>query len=115
MSTQDIQVNLIDNRDQSRFEFELEDDKIGTIDYKLLGRKMRIMKTEVPEDLRGNGYGSAMVESMLSHIDDIRWKIVPVCSFVKDHIEQTDKWNHLVYKTDTHYDQQKPGLKGYMF
>lgn len=103
MSTEDkeIELKLVDNRDESRFEFELEQGKLGTVEYQLLGRKIQIDKVEVPEDLRGKGYGTAITEATLSHIDDIRFKTIVACPFAKDYIDNHPEWQQLLYKTDT--------------
>lgn len=106
MDTQnDISLKLIDNRNRKRFEFELEDGATGIIDYKLQGSIVKALHTFVPEDLRGNGYGTAMVENMLSYISDNKSKIIPVCSFVEDYLEDNSEWEHLIYKTDTSFSE----------
>lgn len=101
MNTQEnIDLTLIDNRNQTKFEFALENGKKGIINYKMLGNKIKILKTFVPEDLRENGYGSAMVENTLSYLSDKKTKLIPLCSFVADYIEANPKWKHLVYHAD---------------
>ena len=89
------------NSDKNRFEFELENGKMGIVKYIPLGRKMQLIHTEVPEELRGQGYGTEMIEQTLASIDEMRFKVIPECPFVSAYMDSHPEWDHLRYVTDT--------------
>ncbi|AOE50696.1 GNAT family N-acetyltransferase [Kangiella sediminilitoris] len=78
-----------------RFIVPLEDDHKAVVSYEMQGDILKLVHSEVPEELRGKGYGSVMMEAVLKAIEQEGYKIVPVCSYVKHYISKHDEWQHL--------------------
>lgn len=87
------------NTKNDKFEFQLEGNEVGYIEFSPAGRKMYLKKTLVPASIRGKGYGKMMAESALNAIDKMRFKVIPECSFIEDFISKNPKYQNLVYET----------------
>ena len=66
----------------SRFEARLAG---GTAEctYRLHGRVMDIVHTEVPPQFEGRGIAAALVRTALAHARAMGWKVRPSCSYVR--------------------------------
>ena len=75
-------ADVRDNRDESRFELEVED---GTAiaAYRRSEGRIVFTHTEVPEALEGQGIGSALIRGALEQVRAEGLKVVPACSFVR--------------------------------
>lgn len=79
----------------SRFIVPLEQDHTAIASYQLQGEVLAIDHTEVPEALRGKGYGAKMMEAVLKAIDQEGYKVKPVCPYVKHYMDKHKEWDHL--------------------
>ena len=86
---------LIDNTGDNCFEFHI-DGQTPRIDYARSGNAVALTHTEIPAGLRGQGVGTALVEAVLTRIDNRGEKVVPLCGFVAGYIRENPQWKRLV-------------------
>lgn len=92
-----MEYALIDNKENKRYEFRLEDD-VPFIDYILTRNKIYLTHTEVPQELGGKGIGSALIRAALEDIEQRELTLVPLCPFVAAYIKRHPEWKKLVLK-----------------
>ena len=80
-------MNLIHNETANRFEFII-DEQSAYISYQIKGNNIYLISTHVPENLGGKGIGSKLVKSTLQHIETMKLKIVPICSFIQKYFDR---------------------------
>lgn len=90
-----MEIELIDNKDKSRFEVEIQD-KMAIMDYKKKDNKLYILHTEVPKEFEGKGIASAMVKKVLNLIKEKDMKLVSLCPFVSGYIKRHPEYKSLV-------------------
>ena len=80
----------------NRFIVPLEDEHKAVVSYELQGEALKLVHSEVPEALRGKGYGSVMMEAVLKAIEQEGYKVIPVCSYIKSYMSKHNEWQHLL-------------------
>lgn len=88
---------LIDNEESNRYEFQLEN-STAFIQYKKTKSNIYLIHTEVPQELWGQGVGSAIVLAALRDIKDKKLTLIPYCPFVARYIKRHPEWQTLVKK-----------------
>lgn len=84
------------NAHQYRFEVHVNGDA-ATLDYEHVDDKvLDLKKTEVPEELRGQGVGERLVKESLNWARDYHYHVKPSCPFVKSYIEKHPEYGDLV-------------------
>jgi predicted GNAT family acetyltransferase len=78
-----------------RLELEIEG-SIAFIEFKLSHEKLFLIHTEVPPELAGKGAGSAIVQKVLQYAKDNNYKVVPICSFIRNYLRKHTEWNDIV-------------------
>lgn len=80
------------------YRFELHvDGHAATLDYEQADDKVLDLKrTEVPEELRGNGVGALLVKETLDWARVYHYHVIPTCPFVKGYIEKHPEDQELV-------------------
>lgn len=76
-------MTVVDNPARSRFEMPL-DGGTAFATYRRSGDVLIIPHTEVPRELEGHGYGSALVKGVLDLARAQGLKVRPACPFVAD-------------------------------
>lgn len=64
-------------------------------DYRLQGTVMHIVHTEVAPQLEGRGIAAALVKAALTHAEAARWKVNPLCSYVRVYMRRHPETLHL--------------------
>ena len=97
MSNQNTKPNLdiIHNQAASRFETTI-DSQTGYISYQERGDTLVYDHTIVPQQLGGQGVGSALVKHALNYAREHDKKVVPQCSFVASYINKHPEYQDLV-------------------
>ena len=83
------------NSSLQRLELEAEG-RIAFIEYKLSHGILFLIHTEVPPAIEAKGVGTALVEKALHYAKDNNFKVVPICSFAQNYIEEHKEWNGIV-------------------
>jgi uncharacterized protein len=95
-----VDVTVVDNAAESRYEARVGDDLAGYSAYQNATSIVIIEHTEVDPRYEGQGVGSALVKGAL---DDIRRrgdrKVLAVCPFVRTWLGKHRDYQDLVYGT----------------
>jgi predicted GNAT family acetyltransferase len=96
MSTPDQRITVADRPDRSRYEIELDGERVGRLTYGLADGVITHRHTEVDPSVGGRGLGSALVRFAL---DDARARgltVIPRCPFVAAFIVRHPEYEELV-------------------
>ena len=88
-------LDITHNQNAQRFETTI-DGQTGYISYQERGDTLVYDHTIVPQQLGGQGVGSALVEHALNYARKHDKKVVPQCSFVASYIKKHPKYQDLV-------------------
>lgn len=88
-------MELFNNTERGAFEMAVQDD-LAFISYRTNGDVISLMHTEVPEDLEGQGIGSALVEKTFQYLEANNLRMVPRCAFVSTYLKRHPEWNRLL-------------------
>ena len=82
-------IKTIQNPEKNRFELSVEG-QLAVIDYtfKKSTNQIFLIHTEVPENMRGNGWGEKLVGESLEIIRNKGYKVVPICPFVVTYLKR---------------------------
>jgi predicted GNAT family acetyltransferase len=97
MNEEYLNVPLIKNADKNRFEL-ITDTYTTFIEFKERGKKIWLIHTEAPEELKGKGSATAIVEKTLVYLEENGYKMVPLCPFVAAYLKRHPEWLRLVDK-----------------
>ncbi|HYI25962.1 MAG TPA: GNAT family N-acetyltransferase [Thermomicrobiales bacterium] len=94
---QDV-IDIVDNREQDRYEARIDGDLVGFAEYKLTPDLVVFTHTEVEPRCEGKGVGSALAKFALDDTRDqgIR-KVLPLCPFIKAWIARNPTYIDLVF------------------
>ena len=87
--------DVINNRQQHRFELEVEG-HVAKSFYKLEPGVITFIHTEVPPELGGRGIGSILIKGALDQVRAEGLKVVPLCPFVKAWIGKNPGYKDLL-------------------
>ena len=87
--------SVVDNQEKSRFELEVTDGH-AIADYRLEGGTIVMTHTEVPGELRGQGFGEKLARGALDLVRKRGLKVVPRCPFIRKFIEKHAEYADLL-------------------
>ena len=90
-----MEANFSNNTQAHRFELEL-DGKVAYIDYRIEGKTLTLLHTEVPKELGGKGIGSMIAEKALDYATINDFKVIPTCTFIAAYIRKNPKYEGLL-------------------
>ena len=80
-----------------RFEVRI-DDQIAVLNYRIDGSRVTVFHAGVPQNLEGRGIGSAMARDALEYAKTEHLEVVPLCPFVRAHIEKHPEYRPMVVR-----------------
>ncbi|AXG73399.1 N-acetyltransferase [Flavobacterium arcticum] len=83
------------NEAQNQFELEIGEHTVF-LEYYMEGDKMLMTHTEAPQELRGTGAASNLVNQALQYAKNNSLVVVPLCSYVADYINKHPEWNTIL-------------------
>lgn len=86
---------VVNNAQKSQFELA-SGSQVSKLVYRLDTDRIDLVHTEVPEDLTGQGIGSALVNAALEYARDNDLQAVPSCPFVASYVQRHPEWNDVV-------------------
>ena len=86
---------VVNNQEKYRFEV-ISGAQVSKLDYRIGRDRIALVHTEVPDDLSGQGIGSALVMTALQHAKDNDLLVLPYCPFVAAYIERHPEWKDIV-------------------
>lgn len=93
-------VTVSHNAAASRFEAQVDGERVGLIDYRTVGNTVDLVHTEVDPDRQGQGVASDLVRGALDAIRLEKMSIVPTCPYVAQWLERHEDYQDLLAPTD---------------
>lgn len=91
-------VDVVDNRERTRFEAKVGDEVAGFAEYQLTEKLIIFTHTEVDPRREGEGIGSALARVALDTVRaEGKRQVLPLCPFIKGWIERHRDYADLVY------------------
>jgi hypothetical protein len=84
-----------DNAAGQRYEMDLEG-KSAFVTYRRRGSVMTLMHAEVPHELSGRGWGSALAQGTLQLARSQGYKIIARCPFIAHYIQKHPEFHDLL-------------------
>lgn len=104
MNEELITLEVIKNEKTARFELTV-DGYIAFIDYKQEGEEIKLIHTEVPEELAGKGIAAALVEKTLVYLEEHKNSLFPYCPYVFAYIKRHPEWKRIVDSSFVKYNE----------
>lgn len=86
---------VVNNPEKYRFEV-ISGSMVSKLDYRLGRDRIALVHTEVPDELQGQGIGSALVKFALEFAKKNELTVLPNCPFVAAYIERHPEWQDIV-------------------
>ena len=78
---------VTDNAAEHRFELTV-DGHLAELVYRLEGDRLRLVHTEVPDELEGQGLGGVLVRAAIDRAERDGLTIIPRCEFARGWLEK---------------------------
>lgn len=89
-------LKVVKNDETKRFEL-IVDGHIAFIDFTQRGTDViKLIHTEVPEELGGRGIAAVLVEKTLHYLEDNNFTLYPICPYVFAFIKKHPEWKRIV-------------------
>jgi len=89
-------LNVVKNDEAKRFELTI-DSHVAFIDFTQKGTDViKLIHTEVPEELAGRGVATALIEKTLVYLEENNYKLIPLCPLVFAYIKKNLEWKRIV-------------------
>jgi uncharacterized protein len=86
-----VSEEVTDNQAQSRFELRA-DGSLAELVYRLGGKRLVLIHTDVPPELEGRGFGGRLVAAAVGRAAREDLTLVPLCPFAREWLERhTDR------------------------
>ncbi|MBB6272608.1 hypothetical protein HDF26_003065 [Pedobacter cryoconitis] len=95
MNEEYISLPLVKNQDANRFELKVGD-YTAFIAYKERSKKIWLIHTEAPEELKGKGAATAVIEKTLAYLEENDYKLIPLCPLVVAYLKHHTEWNRIL-------------------
>jgi predicted GNAT family acetyltransferase len=82
------QLEVRDNRDESRYEVTVDGERAGILMYRLRDNRVVFTHAEVEPRFEGHGVGSALAKQSLDDVIAQGKQITPLCPFVVDFLHR---------------------------
>ncbi len=86
---------VVNNPEKYRFEI-VSGAQVSRLDYRLGRDRIALVHTEVPDDLQGQGMGSALVVTALDYAKGNNLIVLPYCPFVAAYVERHPEWSDVI-------------------
>ena len=88
-------AEITDNAPLHRFELEVRGETAVLV-YEKAGNLLRLVHTEVPQSLEGQGVGAKLVSGVLRFAQKNNMKVVPLCPFVAQYVKRHHEYSAIV-------------------
>ncbi len=75
-------TTVLDDRDHNRFLFA-QDGQEAELVYRVNGKRLVLIHTEVPESFRGQGVGAQLVQAAIDRASKADETLVPLCPYAR--------------------------------
>ncbi len=88
---------LLDEKATRQFVLNVGDQR-ARIEYDHQGDRIFLTRTDVPKQLADGDVHRVLTEKTLTHVEERKLKLVPLCPRVKDYLRQHPAWQRLLLK-----------------
>ena len=88
-------AEISDNAALHRFELHVHGETAVLV-YERTGHLLRLVHTEVPQILEGQGVGSKLVRAVLQFAQENSLNVVPLCPFVAQYMKRHPEYSAIV-------------------
>lgn len=88
MTTAQQEVQVIDNRAESRYELAIDGIDAGFIDYRLSGTHIVLAYIEIDPAFGGQGFGGRLTQAALDDCRSRGLTVEPACPFIADYMRK---------------------------
>ena len=104
MNTAYEQLEVIKNLENSRFELNVEG-HIAFIDFKQEEQLIKLIHTEIPEEMAGKGIAAILVSKTLEYLESNKNTLYPYCPYVYAYIKKHPEWKRVVDPSFVKYNE----------
>ncbi len=90
-----MDVMIKNNQSAERFEIA-QDGSTAILEYIVAGGQIKLVHTEVPEELGGRGLGGKLVKFALEHAKRNNLRVVAHCEFAQKYIMRHKEYSSLI-------------------
>ena len=80
-------VTVVNNEKAQRFEAAVAGG-VAHVDYRMTGKVMHLVHTEVPPEAEGTGVAGKLVKAALDHVAANGLKVFPTCTYVRGYMKR---------------------------
>ena len=92
MVMQDRTVQVVDNKEASRYELTIDGVEAGFIDYRLNGDTIVLAYIEIDPAFGGRGFGGRLTKEALDDCRSRGLRVMPTCPFIVDYIRRNPEY-----------------------
>jgi predicted GNAT family acetyltransferase len=90
-----VKIDVQHNQEKSRYELLVNGSLTGIADYRAEGDTLVFPHTEIEPRMQGQGLGEKLVRSALDDVRRRNAKVVPLCWFVREFIDDNPEYADL--------------------
>jgi predicted GNAT family acetyltransferase len=83
------------DKENNRFTMDIHGED-AKVDYRFRDGKMHLVYSEVPFEMRGQGYGKKLVEGTFEKLTGEGHEAVAVCSYIRAVARRSEKWRSII-------------------
>jgi predicted GNAT family acetyltransferase len=88
---------IIHDKENKKFILPLENNLFAKVEYSLDDTNtMRLIYSETPPQLRGQGIGKELVEKTFEKLTKEGYKAIAVCSYIRAEASRSEKWKGII-------------------
>ena len=89
-------VSVVNAPERLRYELRLGADVIGFAQYRLVGRRVVFIHTEVDQHHSGQGFAAQLAKFALDDVRAAGKRIVPVCPYIAEYVRKHREYDDSV-------------------
>ena len=89
-------ITVANAPERLRYELRLGEDVIGFTTYRLVGRRVVFIHTEVNEEYSGRGLAERLAKFALDDVRAAGKRIVPVCPYIAAYLRRHHEYDDIV-------------------
>ncbi len=90
-------LELRDEPDNRQFVTRIGEHR-ARVEYERDGDRIFLTSLHVPKALEPHGVGDALLEKVLAHVEEKRWKLIPTHPAIKAYMRTHNSWQRLLLK-----------------
>lgn len=89
-------MEIVHQKENKRFVLPLENGLEAFVSYRQEGNTLKLIYSEVPNDMRGKGIGKELVLQTFEKLTREGFKAEAVCSYIKSIAARNPEWSKII-------------------